>query len=515
MDNLSGDKANLNGNDDKQEEPNNQDEQCEENDEHQELKVDGDDINLNNDYRDNGKVPDIDINEDAANQEAKSPQSSNLQVVSSTNEQNEMAENIKITTFEPRIESTEPPTIENKHITLDQQVVLESSQEINNNSIFSSHDIKSSPQNTYPTDNLEMNKLFCHQEHGEDEDECDHQDNHGKNFYPVKHKLDDTEEENVTVISIGDETFQQYDERRPSKRLKRDMLRNIYNKKIVNSSQEIISSINENLKTFQEQSELLDVKEEPNEIKTNTIDNLQPNKQQQYEEVESYQINKQDFLKMKLIGQFNLGFIIVDFDNNNNLFIIDQHASDEKYNFEKLMTNFRINYQSLIKPIKLELSVIDQMLVMDNQEIFHNNGFKLKIKSTLVDNEIFLETLPVYQNIIFNLDDFYELLNLVNQQQDQVNPNLKCSKIKQILAMKACRSSIMIGTFLSKSKMKEIISNLSTLDKPWNCPHGRPTMRHLIDIKNWQPTSSSSSSAVAASGSMLNGFKPTSVDYEL
>ena len=66
----------------------------------------------------------------------------------------------------------------------------------------------------------------------------------------------------------------------------------------------------------------------------------------------------------------------------------------------------------------------------------------------------------------------------------------------------------MIGTFLSKSKMREIISNLSTLDKPWNCPHGRPTMRHLIDIKNWQPTSS-------ASRTLLNGFPLTSVDYEL
>ena len=124
---------------------------------------------------------------------------------------------------------------------------------------------------------------------------------------------------------------------------------------------------------------------------------------------------------MKLIGQFNLGFIIVDFDDNNNLFIIDQHASDEKYNFEKLMASFKINYQLLIKPIKLELSVIDQMLVIDNQEIFHNNGFKLKINSTPVDNEILLLTLPIYQNITFNLDDFNELLNLVSQQQDQVN----------------------------------------------------------------------------------------------
>lgn len=68
-------------------------------------------------------------------------------------------------------------------------------------------------------------------------------------IYPVKHKLDDSEEENMTVISIGDETFQQYDERRPSKRLKRDMLRNMYNKKIVNSSQDILSSINKNLQS--------------------------------------------------------------------------------------------------------------------------------------------------------------------------------------------------------------------------------------------------------------------------
>lgn len=510
----SEDKDDLNGND-KQEKTGDQDEQEQENDdEQQEPEVDNDVINLSEPVRktdkdsDNKKVSEIDNNENVANQISTVNQPSNLQGVLSTNEQNEMNENIKITTFEPILESAEPLTIENKHVILDEPVVLESSQENNNNSIFSSHDIKSSPQNTCTADTLEMNKLFCHQEHDEEEDKCDHQDNHGKNFYPVKHKLDDSEEENMTVISIGDETFQQYDERRPSKRLKRDMLRNMYNKKIVNSSQDILSSINKNLQSPQNQSESIVIKKEPVEVKSNSVEDLQTNQQQQYEEVESYQINKQDFLKMKLIGQFNLGFIIVDFDDNNNLFIIDQHASDEKYNFEKLMASFKINYQLLIKPIKLELSVIDQMLVIDNQEIFHNNGFKLKINSTPVDNEILLLTLPIYQNITFNLDDFNELLNLVSQQQDQVNPNLKCSKIKKILAMKACRSSIMIGTFLSKSKMREIISNLSTLDKPWNCPHGRPTMRHLIDIKNWQPTSS-------ASRTLLNGFPLTSVDYEL
>jgi DNA mismatch repair protein PMS2 len=43
----------------------------------------------------------------------------------------------------------------------------------------------------------------------------------------------------------------------------------------------------------------------------------------------------------------------------------------------------------------------------------------------------------------------------------------------------------MIGKALTKKKMKEILSNLSTLVSPWNCHHGRPTMRHLAYL-NWR-----------------------------
>lgn len=45
-------------------------------------------------------------------------------------------------------------------------------------------------------------------------------------------------------------------------------------------------------------------------------------------------------------------------------------------------------------------------------------------------------------------------------------------KVKVMLRSRACRKSIMIGDTLDKKKMSEIISNLSTLDSPWNCPHG-------------------------------------------
>jgi len=52
-----------------------------------------------------------------------------------------------------------------------------------------------------------------------------------------------------------------------------------------------------------------------------------------------------------------------------------------------------------------------------------------------------------------------------------------------MLAMRACRSSIMIGRALDKPQMSRVLTNLSSLKSPWNCPHGRPTMRHLADLR--------------------------------
>lgn len=56
------------------------------------------------------------------------------------------------------------------------------------------------------------------------------------------------------------------------------------------------------------------------------------------------------------------------------------------------------------------------------------------------------------------------------------------SRVRSMLASRACRSSIMIGDALSKKEMSQVLSHLAELDSPWNCPHGRPTMRHLIDL---------------------------------
>ena len=63
---------------------------------------------------------------------------------------------------------------------------------------------------------------------------------------------------------------------------------------------------------------------------------------------------KSDFARMAVVGQFNLGFIIARLDDE--LFIIDQHAADEKYNFERLQAITRLNRQPMMQHQLLEVT---------------------------------------------------------------------------------------------------------------------------------------------------------------
>ena len=58
-----------------------------------------------------------------------------------------------------------------------------------------------------------------------------------------------------------------------------------------------------------------------------------------------------------------------------DLFIIDQHATDEKYNFEDLQKHTVIKSQKLIQPQRLELTAVNENVLIENIEIFRKNGW--------------------------------------------------------------------------------------------------------------------------------------------
>uniref|UniRef100_A0A2K6M6J9 PMS1 homolog 2, mismatch repair system component n=1 Tax=Rhinopithecus bieti TaxID=61621 RepID=A0A2K6M6J9_RHIBE len=81
--------------------------------------------------------------------------------------------------------------------------------------------------------------------------------------------------------------------------------------------------------------------------------------------------------KMEIIGQFNLGFIITKL--NEDIFIVDQHATDEKYNFEMLQQHTVLQGQRLIAPQTLNLTAVNEAVLIENLEIFRKNGFDFVI----------------------------------------------------------------------------------------------------------------------------------------
>ncbi|KAI2781926.1 DNA mismatch repair protein MutL [Daldinia loculata] len=220
------------------------------------------------------------------------------------------------------------------------------------------------------------------------------------------------------------------------------------------------------------------------------------------EEKLSLTISKADFGKMKIIGQFNLGFIIavraakVDpedteerRDRDDELFIIDQHATDEKYNFERLQANTVVQSQRLVQPKALELTALEEEVIRENLEALEANGFIVAMDESgdqPVGSRCQLLSLPLSRETTFSLADLEELISiLTDHQSTSANSIPRPSKVRKMFAMRACRSSVMIGKSLTLKQMEKLVRHMGELDKPWNCPHGRPTMRHLCGLGAW------------------------------
>ncbi|KAF9571249.1 hypothetical protein EC968_000792 [Mortierella alpina] len=255
-------------------------------------------------------------------------------------------------------------------------------------------------------------------------------------------------------------------------------------------------------------------------------------------------ISKGDFARMKVLGQFNKAFIVTRLDNyvdisrpenrqdeanrsmeryrrrgrlvSSDIFVIDQHASDEKYNFETLQAKTVFSTQRLFQPKKLHLTAQEEITVVDHMKMLNKNGFYLDYDAQApVSSRLKLVTLPVSERVVFDLQDFEELVFLLSQQtassiggaedssdqeqgcssehpvrtavprQNDGFPSekmVRCSKVRALFASRACRRSVMIGHVLNHGQMKRIVRHMGEIDQPWNCPHGRPTMRHLLDL---------------------------------
>ncbi|XP_003702377.2 mismatch repair endonuclease PMS2 [Megachile rotundata] len=195
------------------------------------------------------------------------------------------------------------------------------------------------------------------------------------------------------------------------------------------------------------------------------------------------ELTKESFLKMEIIGQFNLGFIIARLEED--LFIIDQHATDEKYRFEKLNNETQLKTQKLIVPKALNLSSLNETILIEHQNTFEDNGFCFKINLEAESgHRVELTGMPVSGYWQFGQEDIEELIFLIREGgvENKENHIYRPSRVRQMLASRACRSAVMIGTALNNNEMQKLVTQMAQMENPWSCPHGRPTIRHLLSL---------------------------------
>ncbi|OPB37956.1 hypothetical protein A0O28_0010600 [Trichoderma guizhouense] len=156
-------------------------------------------------------------------------------------------------------------------------------------------------------------------------------------------------------------------------------------------------------------------------------------------------ISKGDFSKMRIIGQFNLGFIIAvkpashlgsgSEGKHDELFIIDQHASDEKYNYERLQNTTEIQSQRLVHPMRLQLTALEEEIILENSTALNANGFKVDIDTTgrfPVGSRCLLTSLPLSREVTFKLDDLEELISLLGDKSAESSYIPRPSKVQKI-----------------------------------------------------------------------------------
>lgn len=172
-----------------------------------------------------------------------------------------------------------------------------------------------------------------------------------------------------------------------------------------------------------------------------------------------------------VIGQLFKTYWLIEYDHK--LFIMDQHAAHEKVNYERFMKHYRDKknhyIQQLSPPIVITMTPKEAAAYEEYKEYFADFGFEIE---SFGGNEYTISGVPIDLYGIAEQDAFIGLLDELVENIDGTNTTMIPDKI----ATMACKASVKGNQQLSFAEADKLIDELLTLDSPFTCPHGRPTV---------------------------------------
>ena len=171
----------------------------------------------------------------------------------------------------------------------------------------------------------------------------------------------------------------------------------------------------------------------------------------------------------RVLGQLNKTYIIAE--NPAGVLLIDQHAAEERVNYEILMEEYKnkgIKVQQLVKPKIVELAPAESNVIKANLELLKKAGFEFEEYGS---NSFIVRTIPAIFGRFYD-----ELITGLIRELDSISTK-KIESIKEERIIRfACRKSIKAGKELTLREMENLMRRLDETRQPFSCPHGRPTM---------------------------------------
>lgn len=201
------------------------------------------------------------------------------------------------------------------------------------------------------------------------------------------------------------------------------------------------------------------------DFKTNNIDNLKSiNKSKEENEF----IKK---LELYPVGVVMGTYIIAQ--NNEGMYLIDQHAAQERINYERVLhalKDERIYTTSLLIPLSLELTNHEAQKIKEHMDILNNLGFKIEEFGI---NTFVVKEHPTWLIKGMENESIKKIFDIIIEEKHLFDRVIFQDKIA---ATMACKMSVKGNEAITLEQASKLLEDLVLCDNPYNCPHGRPTI---------------------------------------
>ena len=192
--------------------------------------------------------------------------------------------------------------------------------------------------------------------------------------------------------------------------------------------------------------------------------------------VEQLELPKEVFLSEKAYPQFRMigqvfgTYWIIEYDGY--MYMIDQHAAHEKVNYERLMErvrNRKAASQYIYPPIMMSLSAAEAEAVENSMEVFAELGYEIEEAG---GREIIVRAVPSDLPELSRKGLLSEIIASLCEAGGSMAPEI----LRDRIASMSCKAAVKGNSELSEAEMRALIGELLSLQDPYNCPHGRPTI---------------------------------------